>query len=204
MNDEKFLIKEFNEFDNRPNLLSLEEQEQNRQDDKMILAGKIGVANKPNGNGRVYPKEVLNREMKKYNTLIEERRSLGSLDHSDQDTVSLQEASHLLIDWWWEGDDLMGKVEVLDTPNGQTLQSLVERDVKVGISSRGLGSLQEKNGKKVVQPNYEYICHDFVSEPSTAGAYMMTESEQETIQESLKKRKDRMHSRLDSILRGRS
>ena len=138
----------------------------------MMLSGVIQRADAKNGNGRVYPENVLRREVENYKKLIAENRALGELDHPDESVINLKNASHIVTDIWWNGKDVMGKVKVLSTPSGQILKSLVESGVKLGISSRGLGSVKEKMGLTYVEDDFQLICFDFVSEPSTNGAFM--------------------------------
>ena len=143
----------------------------------MILSGKLQEADVQNGNGRVYPHKVLMREMKNYQKLVKERRALGELDHPDDSVINLKNASHMVTDVWWEDKNVMGKVKVLDTPSGGILKSLVESGVKLGISSRGMGSVTESaQGHVVVEDDFQLICFDFVSEPSTPNAFMMREA----------------------------
>ena len=142
----------------------------------MILSGIMQNADTQNGNGRVYPSRVLQREVKNYQKLVQERRALGELDHPDDSVINLKNASHMVTDVWWNGNDVMGKVQVLNTPAGGILRSLVESGVKLGISSRGMGSVTESQGKTIVEDDFQLICFDFVSEPSTPGAYMMKEA----------------------------
>ena len=142
----------------------------------MILSGIMQKADTQNGNGRVYPSRVLQREVKNYQKLVQERRALGELDHPDDSVINLKNASHMVTDVWWNGNDVMGKVQVLNTPAGGILRSLVESGVKLGISSRGMGSVTESQGKTIVEDDFQLICFDFVSEPSTPGAYMMKEA----------------------------
>jgi len=125
-----------------------------------------------NGNGRIYKKETLQREIENYQKAIRERRSLGELDHPDDSVINLKNASHIITKMWWSGDDVMGKIEVLDTPSGKVLKALVEAGVKLGISSRGLGSTKQENGITMVEDDFQLICFDMVSEPSTPDAYM--------------------------------
>tara|TARA_R110000796_G_scaffold217524_6_gene333605 strand:+ start:853 stop:1464 length:612 start_codon:yes stop_codon:yes gene_type:complete len=138
----------------------------------MILSGKLQEAEVQNGNGRVYPKKVLEREMKNYAKLVKENRALGELDHPDDSVINLKNASHMVTDVWWDGNSVMGKVKVLNTPSGKILQALVKDDCNLGISSRALGSLDESRGHAVVQDDLQLICFDFVSEPSTPNAFM--------------------------------
>jgi hypothetical protein len=142
----------------------------------MMLSGKLQEADVENGNGRVYPYKVIMREVNNYKKLVKERRALGELDHPDDSVINLKNASHLVTDIWMEDKSVMGKVKVLDTPSGQVLKSLVESGVKLGISSRGMGSVSESNGGTVVQEDFQLICFDFVSEPSTPNAFMMKEA----------------------------
>ncbi len=142
----------------------------------MILSGIMQKADTQNGNGRVYPAKVLMREVNNYKKLVKERRALGELDHPDDSVINLKNASHMVTDVWVEGKDVMGKVQVLNTPSGNILRSLVESGVKLGISSRGMGSVTESRGAAVVEDDFQLICFDFVSEPSTPGAFMMKEA----------------------------
>ena len=139
----------------------------------VTMKGVIQKAQQPNANNRIYPRPILEREDAKYQELIKERRSLGELDHPDSPIVQLENVSHLLTETKWDGDDLVGTVEVLDTPKGQILEKLINRDIKLGISSRGLGSTSRTNeGYDMVEDDFSLVCYDMVSNPSTSGAYM--------------------------------
>ena len=138
----------------------------------MMLSGKLQEADCLNGNGRRYPKDILEREIENYAKLVKERRALGELDHPEDSVINLKNASHMVIDVWWDGPAVMGKVKVLNTPSGKILQSLVKDGCKLGISSRGLGSVRESKGQTIVEADFQLICFDFVSEPSTPDAYM--------------------------------
>ena len=182
--NQKYLLREYYEL--CPNgtcqdLLSEEEKMDVKENNALYLSGVMQRADSQNGNGRVYPRKVLNREVKNYEKMIAERRALGELDHPDDQVVNLKNASHMVTGIWWEGDDVMGKAKILNTPSGQILRSLVESGVKLGISSRGMGSVHESNGETVVEDDFNLICFDFVSEPSTHGAFMMQESKQSNI-----------------------
>ena len=142
----------------------------------MMLSGKLHEGGAVNGNGRVYPPKVLVREVQNYKKLVKERRALGELDHPEDSVINLKNASHMVTDIWMEDNSVMGKVQVLNTPSGQVLQSLVESGVKLGISSRGMGSVSENAGQTIVQEDFQLICFDFVSEPSTPNAFMMREA----------------------------
>ena len=127
-----------------------------------------------NQNGRVYPKEVLMREAKKYSDVnIKERRALGELDHPGSSVVNLNNVSHNVTEMHWNGDDLVGTVEILSTPSGNILRELFKCGIKLGISSRGLGSVKQLGeGSVEVQDDFELIAFDFVSNPSTHGAFL--------------------------------
>jgi hypothetical protein len=139
---------------------------------KIILKGIIQRANTLNQNGRVYPKSILEREIENYQKLIRENRALGECDHPDTSVVELKNASHIVREAYMKGDDVFGTIEVLDTPSGKIIQSLIESGVTLGISSRGVGSTVNKGNTQVVQDDFQLICFDMVSEPSTPGAFM--------------------------------
>jgi hypothetical protein len=147
---------------------------------KVIVKGILQRANAENQNGRIYPKEILVRESKKYNeSFIKERRAMGELDHPESSVVNLQNVSHNVRKMWWENDDLLGTVEVLGTPAGNILKELFKAGIKLGISSRGMGSVETVNEDEdeskqtvAVQPDFELIAFDFVSNPSTQGAFL--------------------------------
>ena len=154
-----------------PDLLT-EREKREISNGAMYLTGRIQTADKQNGNGRVYPYEVLKREMDNYKKIIADNRACGELDHPDDSVVNLKNVSHMVTDVWWEGKDVMGKIKVLDTPSGRILKDLINAGVKLGISSRGLGSVKESMGNTVVQEDFELICFDIVSEPSTPNAFV--------------------------------
>ena len=141
---------------------------------RLIVNGVLQRAESKNQNGRVYPKEILVRESKKYAAeFIKQRRAMGELDHPDSSVVNLQNVSHNLLEMHWVGNDLVGTVEVLSTPSGNILKELFKSGIKLGISSRGLGSIkQEGTEGEEVQPDFELIAFDFVSNPSTQGAFL--------------------------------
>jgi len=142
-----------------------------------FLSGIMQRVDEQNGNGRVYPKPILEREVKNYMKTVKENRACGELDHPEDSVVNLKNASHMVTDLWWEGKDLKGKIKVLSTPAGKILESLVNDGVTLGISSRALGSVHESQGKTIVEDDLQLICFDIVSEPSTQGAFMsLTES----------------------------
>ena len=174
---------------------SLQESMQN-PNGKMIVEGLIQKAETKNGNGRVYPYEVLKREADKYlQGPIKERRALGELDHPDSPVINLKNVSHNIIALSWQGKDLYGKIEILNTPSGNILKALFNNNITVGISSRGMGSVRQIGETIEVQDDFELMCWDFVSTPSTPGAYM------EVVNESIsysKSSKD--YSKIDSLI----
>jgi len=146
---------------------------------KVITTGILQRAGKKNQNGRVYPKDILVREAKKYKDIyIKERRAIGELDHPDRSVVELKNVSHTILDLYWKGDDLFGVVQILPTPSGNILQALLNSGIRLGISSRGMGSVEKLSEDTVqVQDDFELICWDFVSNPSTHGAFMYQQRE---------------------------
>ena len=174
-------------------------------DGRLVVKGVLQRAESKNQNGRVYPREVLLKEVSKYlDEQVAERRALGELDHPESSVVNLNNASHNVIEMHWDGDDLLGTVEVLSTPSGNILKELFKSGIKLGISSRGLGSVEpvnEKNGEDgtvEVQPDFELIAFDFVSNPSTHGAFMRP------VNEGVEKQKPetKIESIINSIMRG--
>ena len=171
----KELLIDFTTFNVTPKMITESEQANNG---KVIVQGVLQRAGAKNQNGRVYPREILAREAKKYEKeFISQRRAMGELDHPESSVVNLQNVSHNVKDMHWEGDNLLGTVEVLGTPSGNILKELFKSGIKLGISSRGMGSVEtvtEDSGDSVVkvQPDFELIAFDFVSNPSTHGAFM--------------------------------
>lgn len=168
----------------------------------MYVKGILQRANTLNQNQRIYPRDILEREIENYMKLVKERRATGELDHADEPVVNLKHVSHVITDVWWENDVVWGRVEILENMDqGRQLKVLFDNGIKVGISSRAVGSVQQKNGHAVVQEDLQLICWDFVSEPSTPGAFMMREAKELTrgdkakVQEFLNKT-----DRLDRIL----
>jgi len=178
--------------------LLTEEEKRYVADGGMILSGVMQKADTQNGNGRVYPMEVLQREVKNYSKLVKERRALGELDHPEDSVINLKNASHMVTDIWMDGQDVKGKIKVLDTPSGKVLQSLVGANVNVGISSRGMGSVSESRGQTVVEDDFQLICFDMVSEPSTPGAFMMKEAKE--FQNRVFTKADRINRLLNEVL----
>lgn len=139
---------------------------------KILLKGVIQRADTLNQNGRIYPKGILEREIINYQKFIRENRALGECDHPDTSVVELKNASHLVKEARMDGDTVFGVIELLDTPSGKILQSLVESGVTLGISSRGVGSTRQQGSALIVQDDFQLICFDIVSEPSTPGAFI--------------------------------
>ena len=171
----KSLLIDYSSFEITPQMIVESERKNNG---RVIVSGVLQRAEAKNQNGRVYPKETLMREAKKYSEIqIAENRALGELDHPESSVVNLQNVSHNIKKIWWKGNDLCGTVEVLSTPSGNILKELLKAGVKLGISSRGMGSVEEiregdGEGSLEVQPDFELVCWDFVSNPSTHGAFM--------------------------------
>jgi hypothetical protein len=143
-----------------------------KESGNLLVEGILATAEVKNGNGRYYSKTLWDREMDKYNELIEQRRSMGELDHPESTVINLKNVSHLIAEYRWDGDNVMGKIEILPTPSGNILKELIKSGVTVGVSSRGMGSLEEKQGVMEVQDDFELLCWDFVSTPSNPGSYM--------------------------------
>jgi|TARA_R110000782_G_scaffold65484_2_gene133250 hypothetical protein len=137
-----------------------------------IVEGILATAEIKNGNGRYYSRELWEREIDKYNVLVKEHRAMGELDHPESSVINLQNVSHNISDMWWDGDNVMGKIEILPTPNGNILKALIESNITVGVSSRGMGSLEDKGGILEVQDDFELLCWDFVSTPSNPDSFM--------------------------------
>ena len=172
----KSLLVDYRPFEVTPQQIN-ESMEQNGG--RLIVNGVLQRANAKNQNGRVYPRDTLMKEAEKYAEVqIAERRALGELDHPDSSVVNLNNVSHNVLEMHWKGDDLVGTVEVLGTPAGNILKELFRAGIKLGISSRGLGSVEEiheGDGMEpvvTVQPDFELIAFDFVSNPSTHGAFL--------------------------------
>ena len=170
----KQLIVDYLPFEVRPEQITESMKENNG---KLVVRGVLQRAEAKNQNGRIYPKEVLMRESKKYlKEFINQRRAMGELDHPESSVVNLQNVSHNVKEMHWEGDNLLGTVEVLSTPSGNILTELFKSGIKLGISSRGMGSVEtvSEGGEQSqeVQPDFELIAFDFVSNPSTHGAFM--------------------------------
>ena len=180
-------------------LLTEAEKRAVRENNTMFITGKLQEGGVLNGNMRMYPPEIMEREVKKYGEMVKDNRALGELDHPDSSIINLANVSHMVIDIWMDGPSVMGKCKVLDTPSGQILRSLVDAGVKIGISSRGMGSVKEHQGKTIVEDDFQLICFDIVSEPSTPNAFMAL-SENKLMNEQVEKN-NKVLSLIDSILK---
>lgn len=150
-----------------------------------VVLQKWGVKNR---NGRIYPREILEREVDRYQELIKERRAIGELDHPESSIIAGDRISHNIIETWWEGKTLMGKMEILMTPGyinygivstkGDEVANLIRNNIMIGVSSRGVGSLKQINGDQIVQDDFEIICWDVVTSPSTPGSWMFKNQEE--------------------------
>ena len=168
----KQLIVDYLPFEIKPEQIN---ESMKGNNGKLIVKGVLQRAESKNQNGRIYPKEILVREAKKYTEeFINQRRAMGELDHPESSVVNLQNVSHNVKEMHFEGDNLMGTVEVLGTPSGNILKELFKSGIKLGISSRGMGSVESVNEGEAqeVQPDFELIAFDFVSNPSTHGAFL--------------------------------
>lgn len=178
----------------------------NKNNGKLIVSGIMQRASSGgdenfNQNGRSYPLPILKKECEAYkNTFVKERRALGELDHPDSQVVNLSNVSHNVLDLWWQGNDLMGKIEILSTPSGNIAKELMKSGIRLGISSRGMGSVKELGeGKVEVQDDFEIVCWDLVSNPSTQGAFMNSSLNENTNSRSNNKN-TRIHSLISEII----
>lgn len=171
---------------------------------------KYGVENK---NERVYPEAILKREVENYLKLIKEKRALGEADHPESSIVAVSRISHNVIDLWWEGNVLMGKLEIIMSPGfvnqgiisceGDRVANYLRKGLKIGVSSRGVGSLEKEGGKNVVQDDYELICWDIVTSPSTPGSWIYSDEptrEQQMSESKIKKETDLLKDKLNNFL----
>ena len=159
-----------------------------------IVEGILATVEIKNGNGRYYSKELWDRELDKYNVLVKERRACGELDHPDSQVINLKNVSHNITKLWWDGDNVMGAIEILPTPSGNILKALIGAGIKVGVSSRGMGSLKQVGEVLEVQDDFELLCWDFVSTPSNPGSYMTP------LREGLEKSNVNPYNKVNSII----
>ena len=144
----------------------------NKENGNLLVEGILATAEVKNGNGRYYSKELWERELAKYKDLIKEIRSCGELDHPESSVINLKNVSHLIREFKWDGDNVLGIIEILPTPSGNIVKELIKNGVTVGVSSRGMGSLEQNGNVMEVQDDFELLCWDFVSTPSNPGSFM--------------------------------
>ena len=159
-----------------------------------LVVGILATAEVKNGNGRYYPRELWEREIDKYSQIIKENRATGELDHPESSIISLKNVSHIIREMWWDGDKVMGKLEILPTVSGNILKALIDNNVTVGVSSRGMGSLKQIGETLEVQDDFELLCWDFVSTPSNPGSYM------HLVKEGLEPAKTNKYDKVNSII----
>jgi len=172
MNKDLKLLTEWLPLKYTPELIN---ESKSLNDGKIFLKGVLQRCNTLNQNGRIYPKSILDREVTNYQKFIQENRALGECDHPDSSVVELKNVSHIVRNAKMDGDSVIGTIEILDTPSGKILKSLIESGVTLGISSRGVGSTRKEGDTQIVQDDFQLICFDMVSEPSTPGAFMLRE-----------------------------
>ena len=197
------LIVDYLPFEVKPEQIN---ESMKNNNGKLIVKGVLQRAEAKNQNGRIYPREILFREAKKYSKeFVKEARAMGELDHPESSVVNLQNVSHNVTEMSWNGDDLVGTVEILTTPSGNILRELFKNGIKLGISSRGMGSvepMQEGDGQKVGQ-DFELIAFDFVSNPSTHGAFLYPMNESVDKKISIRDGKyGKVEAVINDILRG--
>ena len=166
------LLTSWTQFSYTPDMIK---ESRDKNGGKIVMKGILQKSETLNQNGRVYPRPILEREVRNYQKFIRENRALGECDHPDSSVVELKKVSHIIREAYMDGDVCYGTVELLDTPCGKILQSLVESGVTLGISSRGVGSTKRDGDSQVVQDDFQLICWDVVAEPSTPGAFLMAE-----------------------------
>ena len=201
----ELLIERITTFNITPTML---EESVKNNGGRLIVQGLVQRAEAKNGNGRVYPIDTLEREVQKYkDTYIKENRALGELDHPESPIINLKNVCHNIKDLWWDKDDVIGKIEVLPTPSGNILKALLIAGITIGISSRGMGSVKQIGETVEVQPDFELLCWDFVSTPSTQGAFMeiMNESKQyQQYNKEQQKKLDKINELVTEILCNRA
>ena len=159
-----------------------------------MVEGILATAEVKNGNGRYYSKELWDREIDKYQKLVDENRAMGELDHPESSVINLKNVSHNIKEMYWDGDNVMGKIEILPTPSGNILKSLIKSGITVGVSSRGMGSLKPMGEVQEVQDDFELLCWDFVSTPSNPGSYM------HLVKEGLEFKSANIYTKVNSII----
>ena len=176
-----------------PSKLTLTEGKMSKRGNPLV-GGILATPEVKNGNGRWYSKEIWQRELDKYKSSINENRALGELDHPESSVINLKNVSHNIVEAYFDGDHVMGKIEILPTPSGNILKALIDSGITVGVSSRGMGSLKPMGETLEVQDDFELLCFDFVSTPSNPGSYM------KPINEGIEKQEDKF-GKVNNILR---
>ena len=166
----------------------------NEKSGNVMVEGVLATAEVKNGNGRYYSKDLWEREIDKYKVLVKEKRAMGELDHPESTVINLQNVSHNINDMWWDGDNVMGKIEILPTPCGNILKALVESGITVGVSSRGMGSLKPMGEVQEVQDDFELLCWDFVSTPSNPDSFM------HLVKEGLEFKSSNSYTKVNSVI----
>lgn len=183
----------------------------------IILYAVLQKYNTPNKNGRIYPESILKRENEKYQQLIKKGGALNELNHPSSSLIDLDRVSHSILETWWDGKMLMGKIKLFTSPGwkkmgvvstkGDQAAMLLMNGATLGISSRGVGSLKNVKGENIVQEDFELVCFDLVSSPSTPGAYIFKDpSERDQYQESIEEkpivneRMKKLMGKLDNFL----
>jgi len=162
-----------------------------------MVEGILATAEVKNGNGRYYPKSIWKREIDKYMDSVRNNRATGELDHPESTIINFKNVSHNIKDIWWDGDYIMGKIEILPTPSGNILKALIDSGIQVGVSSRGMGSVKQIGETLEVQDDFELLCWDFVSTPSNPGSWM----HQSRLNESLGNGSLKDYSKANEIIR---
>jgi len=162
-----------------------------------LVEGILATCEVKNGNGRYYSRDLWEREIDKYMESVRANRALGELDHPDSSIINLKNVSHNIKKIWWDGDHVMGAIELLPTPSGNILKALFENRIPVGVSSRGMGSLKQMGDLMEVQDDFELLCWDFVSTPSNPGSYM---KERGTMNESKLPQQINKYQSVNSII----
>ena len=195
----KQLLMDVMVFEVTPTML----QEAQEKTGRFLVSGVLQRANAKNQNGRVYPRNILEREVEKYKGReIKENRAYGELDHPESAVVELKNTSHIVRDVYWKGDDVVGTVEILNTPAGNILKELIKAGCTVGISSRGMGSVKQLGEDTVaVENDFDLICWDFVSNPSTHGAFLRPTNEGVINESVIAKKNTYKYKKANTIMR---
>jgi len=168
---------------------------------RMVLEGKLQAADIKNGNNRVYPENILRREVEKYiKGPIANNNAMGELDHPEASIINLSNVSHNITKVWWEGNDVMGRLTLLNTPSGKIAMELVSAGIPLGISSRGMGSVKQLGETVEVQDDFELLCWDLVSVPSTPEAYMQPVGKLSSMNESKQHNITKDYSKVNSLI----